>query len=40
MKGIVALAALGLVLVGAAGASKKAPDKKPVVYTLGLTGAK
>ena len=40
MKGIVALAALSLVLVGAAEASKKAPDKKPVIYTLGLTGAK
>ena len=40
MKGIVALVAAALVLGGVAQASKKAPDKKPVIYTLGLTGAK
>lgn len=40
MRAIVALALLGLLIVGVAEASKKTPDKKPVIYTLGLTGAK
>ena len=41
MKGLVSLAVLGFVLAGAtAEATKKAPDKKPRVYTLGIAGAK